>query len=121
MHLAPDVKHVRDKLSEQEQKIFDAVVGFAEEVNPSFQNRIQWQKPTFTLDDNWHHWIFSLNRTKAGMTVTFHKGWLLEDPQKILGGDGAHLRMLRFTDVAQIQESAMKDLIQAAVRHQLDL
>ena len=121
MQLEPDIQHVRYNLSEQEQKIFDTIVDIAENVNPSLQNRIQWQKPTFTLDGNWHHWIFSLSRTKAGMTLTFHKGWLLEDPQKILKGDGKHLRMLRFTDVAQIQKDAVKQLIREVVRHQLDL
>jgi hypothetical protein len=121
MSLVPDVQRVRDNLSKQEQKIFDAVVSMAERVNPSFQNRIQWQKPTFTLNDNWHHWIFSLSKTKMGMTLAFHKGWLLDDPQKILGGDGKHLRMLRFTDASQIQQGALKTLIREAVKHQLDL
>ncbi len=121
MPLAPDVQRIRDALSRQEQEIFDAVVSIAGKVNPSFQNRMQWQKPTFTLNDNWHHWIFSLSKTKMGMTLTFHKGWLLEDPQKVLTGDGKHLRMLRFTEVAQIRKNAVKELIREAIRHQLDL
>jgi hypothetical protein len=121
MRLVSGVQQIHDSLSEQDRKLFDALVSIAEEVDPSFQNRVQWQKPTFTLNDNWHHWIFSLDKTKAGMTLTFHKGWLLDDPQKILSGDGKHLRMLRFKDVAQIQKKAVKDLIHEAIRCQLDL
>ncbi len=121
MQLTPDIQKMRAGLSRQYQKIFDAMVSLAEKVNPSFENKMQWQTPTFTLNGNWHHWIFSLGKTKTGVTVTFHKGWLLDDPQKMLTGDGKHLRMLRFTDVVQIQKDAVKQLIREAVCHQLDL
>ena len=121
MALTPDVQRVRDSLSASEQEIFDAVVSLAEKVDPAFQSRIQWQKPTFTLNDNWHHWIFSLSKTKMGMTLTFNKGWLLEDPQKILSGDGKHLRMLRFTSVTEIEKDTVEKLIRQAIQHQLEL
>ena len=93
MPLTPEVQRVYGNLSAQEQEIFDGVVSLAEKVDPSFQNRMQWQKPTFTLNSNWHHWIFSLSKTKMGMTLTFHKGWLLDDPQKILSGDGTGIAL----------------------------
>ena len=119
--LTADVQHVRDHLSEQEQAIFDAIVNLAYKVKPSFQNRMQWQKLTFTLKDNWHHWVFSLSKTKLGMTLTFHKGWLLDDPHNILSGDGKHLRMSRFTAVDQIQKDLLEKLFGEAIEHQLDL
>ena len=121
MALTPDVQRVRDSLSASEQEIFDAVVSLAEKVDPSFQSRIQWQKPTFTLNDNWHHWIFSLAKTKMGMTLSFHKGWLLDDPGRLLCGDGRHLRMIRFAAVGQIQKARLAELFREAIEHQLDL
>lgn len=121
MTLESVVQSVRDRLSKTDQEIFDLVVNTAEKAHPAFQNRMQWQKPTFTLNDNWHHWIFSLNKTKAGMTVTFHKGWLLEDPQKRLSGEGKHLRMLRFTSASQIETACLEKLFREAIKHQLDL
>jgi hypothetical protein len=55
------------------------------------------------------------------MTVTFHKGWLLDDPQKILSGDGKHLRMLRFTNADQIETTGLEELFHEAIKHQLDM
>ena len=71
MILTPDIQRIRDSLSDQEQEIFDTVVRIAGKVNAAFQNKMQWQKPTFTLSDNWHHWIFSLAKTKMGITMSF--------------------------------------------------
>lgn len=121
MSLAPDVQRARDGLSGKEQAVFDTVVSIAYEVNPSFQNRMQWKVPTFTLKDNWHHWVFSLSKTKMGITLTFHKGWLLDDPRRVLGGDGKHLRMLRFADVVEIKKGILESLIRSAIRHQTDM
>lgn len=121
MALASEVQRVYDGFSEQEQEIFNTIVSIAYKINPSFQNRIQWKVPTFTLNDNWHHWIFNLAKTKSGMTLTFHKGWLLEDPKKMLSGDGKHLRMLRFTHANEIKKEILKNLLQSAIRHQTEM
>jgi hypothetical protein len=121
MLLAADIQSGFDKLSTQDQQICETIVQLAYQVNPSLQNRIQWKAPTFTLNDNWHHWLFSITKTKKGITVTFHKGWLLEDPEKVLCGDGAHLRVLRFTDPAEIKAEILTKLISSAIRHQLDM
>src|SRR5512135_1249432 len=101
MQLSPDVQAVFEKFSDQDKSIIDRLVDLVTQVEPGFQNRIQWGVPTFTLHDNWHHWIFSLRKTKAGVTVLFHKGWLLADPQAALTGEGAHGRMLRFNCVEE--------------------
>jgi hypothetical protein len=121
MIITAEVQYVLNDLSEQERKVFETIIQLAYEVNPSLQNRIQWKSPTFTLNNNWHHWIFSITTTQKGITVTFHKGWLLEDPQKVLSGDGAHLRALRFTDTGQIKTEILANLIRNAIHHQLDM
>jgi hypothetical protein len=121
MILTAEVQSIFDQLSAQEQEIFKTIVHLAEGVNPALQNRIQWKKPTFTLNDNWHHWIFSVVKTQKGITISFHKGWLLEDPEKALAGDGAHLRLMRFTDSAEIKNEILTNLISSAIRHQLDM
>ncbi len=121
MMLAAEIQSIYEGLASTEQEIFDAVVQVTYEVEPAFQNRLQWQKPTFTLNNNWHHWIFSLAKTKKGVTVSFHKGWLLEDPDKALGGDGPHLRVLRYTSPDQIQKDVLADLLRSVIRHQLDM
>ena len=121
MTIIAEVEQIVDGLSDQEKAIFDTVVNIACKVDPSFQNRIQWKVPTFTLNDNWHHWIFSLAKTKKGMTVTFHKGWLLDDPEEALLGEGPHLRMLRFLTPGEIKKKILADLIRSAIQHQLDM
>jgi hypothetical protein len=121
MVLDPDVQRLRDGLSGKDQEVFDTVVSLAYDVNPSFQNRLQWKVPTFTLNNDWHHWIFSLAKTKMNLTMTFHKGWLLDDPSEELSGDGKHLRMLRFAGVDQIKGDVLQSLMRSAIRHQKDM
>jgi hypothetical protein len=121
MLLDPEIQSVYDAFPQPARAIFDRIVAIAILADPALQNRLQWQKPTFTLNNNWHHWLFSVANTKKGVTVTFHKGWLLEDPYHALQGDGLHVRMLRFNESAEVNADILTGLIRSAIAHQLDM
>ena len=121
MNLDPQVADVRTAMASDEGAIFDRLVEIAEKVSPAIQNALRWNAPTFTLADNWHHWLFSINATKLGVTLTFHKGWLLDDPRHALQGTGKHMRMLRFKSCTDIDEGVIVGLIGEAVKHHTDL
>jgi hypothetical protein len=121
MEIAPAVLSYRAALNQGYQAIFDRLTSIAQSVHPAMQNAIKWHVPTFTIAKNWHHWLFSITQTRKGISLTFHKGWLLVDPTHSLLGDGKHLRHLLFTDVEQINDHILAALIAEAVLHQLEL
>ncbi|GIL12646.1 MAG: hypothetical protein BroJett038_13660 [Chloroflexota bacterium] len=119
--LAPEVETLRAQMTDEERQIFDRLVAIAHEVDPAIQNSFRWKQPTFTLHDNWHHWLFSINRTKKGVTLNFHKGWLLDDPENVLRGDGAHMRQIVFKTQADIEQNMVAGLMREAIKHQTDI
>jgi hypothetical protein len=121
MELTPPVAAYRAGLTETNQAIFDCLVVTAQAVDPDMQDAIKWRVPTFTVHANWHHWLFSISQTQKGLTLTFHKGWLLADPTHALHGDGKHLRQMLFTAFEQIRPEVVAGLMAEALAHQVDM
>ena len=121
MTLTADVKQYCDALTGTEKQTFDSLIAIAYRVNPAFQNSIRWKAPTFTLGDNWHHWIFSITKTKGGIALTFHKGALLRDEQGLLEGSGKYMRKIVYKDASDLGEAAIADLMREAIKHQSDM
>lgn len=121
MPLSPDVLVYRAGMTPAHQVIFDRLVEIAYGVEPGLQSAIKWRTPTFTVNGNWHHWLFSLAETKKGVSLNFHKGWLLADPSRSLQGEGRHMRQLLFTDITQIQANIVAGFVEEALRHQLEM
>jgi hypothetical protein len=48
---------------------------------------IKWRRLTFTVDDNWHHWLCAVAVTTKSVSLMFHKGSMLADPTGLLEGD----------------------------------
>lgn len=81
---------------------------------------VKWGRLTFTADDDWHHWLCSVAVAKQDVTVTFHKGVLLDDPHGVLTGDAAYVRHMSF-DAAIADPDAVTALVREAVAHQTDM
>jgi hypothetical protein len=109
-----------DKLSpaqqEQSQKLATAV----HMANGSIAEAIKWRRLTFTVDDNWHHWLCAVAITKRGASLVFHKGVLLEDPAGLLRGKSRYLREIPY-DEATAHPDAVAALVREAIRHQTDM
>jgi hypothetical protein len=120
MQITLEVQTYCALLTDDQQVIFDRLAAIAHTVDPAIQNAVKWSVPTFTLEGNWHHWLFSLAETQKGIKLTFHMGWLLSDPTHALQGNGKHLRHILFNDMAQIKESVVAELMREAIHHQLE-
>ena len=107
MALTADVKQYRNAFTATVQQTFDWLVAIAYPVNPAFQDSVRWKALTFTLDNNWHHWILSITKAKGGIALTFHKGALLRDEQGVLEGSGKYMRKIVYKDVSDIDEAAI--------------
>jgi hypothetical protein len=81
---------------------------------------IKWQRLTFTVDGNWHHWLCAIAVTKRGVNLVFHKGSLLDDPAGLLQGEGRYLRQVSHDQVAAHPEAAVA-LLRQAITHQTDM
>lgn len=91
------------------------------EAEPAIEVAMKWRRLTFTLNGNWHHWICGIQTTKKGVTLHFHKGWLLPDPGGMLQGQGKHGRLIRFADGEEIDRDNLRILLRQAVIRQTEM
>ncbi len=80
---------------------------------------MKWRRLTFTLDDDWHHWLCAVAVSKRGVDLVFHKGSLLDDPDGLLAGDGRYVRQVSH-DRAVAAPAAVDALIHQAVERRTD-
>lgn len=95
MNLPPDVVSFLAELDPVRRSAAETFVDLVLSSAPRFQLAMKWNRPTFTVDGNWHHWVCAVQPSKGRVSLEFHKGVLLDDPNSILVGDGKYLR--RFT------------------------
>jgi hypothetical protein len=84
------------------------------------EQAIKWKRLTFTVDQDWHHWLCGMSVTREGVQIVFHKGSLLDDPARLLRGSGRYVRALHYQDAVRHLEAA-KALIDEAVAHHRDM
>lgn len=61
----------------------------------SLDEAVKWGRLTFTVDQNWHHWLCAVAATRAGVALVFHKGALLPDPTRLLDESDGYTRQGR--------------------------
>jgi hypothetical protein len=96
---------------------------FAERVHAAddrITEAVKWHRLTFTVDDNWHHWLCGVQVTRRGVSLLLHKGALLDDPAGLLQGDGRYLRQIPFA-AATSNPDAVVAVLRSAVANQTRL
>ncbi len=84
--------------------------------DPRIQECIKWSAPTLDYKGP----LATFNpRSKAHVTLTFHRGGSIPGSFPSLEGDGAQARVMRFTDAGEL--AAKTDELQAVVRAWCDL
>lgn len=85
------------------------------EADPNITEEWKWNTPV------WSHkgLVCSAGAFKETVKMNFFQGALLEDPQKLFnaGLDAKKTRAIDFREGEAVDESALKDLIRAAVAH----
>jgi hypothetical protein len=105
-------QHQREQAEEFAVLVHTADTGIAEAV--------KWRRLTFTVHDNWHHWLCAVAVSKGGAKLVFHKGALLDDPGGLLRGESRYLREIPHDD-AMTQPNAVTALVREAIEHQTDM
>jgi hypothetical protein len=81
---------------------------------------VKWGRLTFTVDENWHHWVCAVAASRGRTALVFHKGALLDDPAGLLSGDGKYIRQLD-AEMALAAPDNTAGLVREAVAHQTDM
>ena len=67
------------------------------------QSAIKWRQLTYGVDGDFHHWICAIAVTKKQVTLNFHFGALLADPEGAFRqGTSKFMRMLDYTSPATV-------------------
>jgi len=103
------------------QELIHALREIVYTAEPQMDEAIKWNRVTYTLNGNWHHWICGIERTRKYVSFIFHKGALLDDPAGILLGEGQWLRTIRVSDLADIAASPLNNLIRQAALKQTEM
>ena len=117
MNLNPEV----EKLLEEKAHPMDAEIRLVREIILASDDRVteavKWSSPTFIYRGNIAS--FYMN-TKNFVSLMFHKGATIKDPDGLLEGDGKESRVARFNDVEDIKNkrSALEAVVMEWIRMQ---
>jgi hypothetical protein len=109
-----------DKQSPAHQAQAQGLADVVHRADTAIDEAIKWRRLTFTVGDNWHHWLFAVAISKGGVSLVFHKGVLLDDPANLLRGEGRYLRHIPY-EVAVAHPDAVTALSREAISHQTDM
>lgn len=102
------------------QRQVDELAAMVFVVDARVGEAVKWKRLTFTVGDNWHHWVCGIAVTRQGARLVFHKGSLLDDPKHLLSGSGPYAREVSY-EVARKDPPAVAALIGSAIAHQTDV
>jgi hypothetical protein len=87
------------------------------EADPDIQEEWKWEKPNSPGIPVWSHdgGVCTGESYKQAVKLTFFRGASLEDPQKLFTQPGTLRRAIDIHEGGQINETAFKQLIRAAV------
>lgn len=80
------------------------------ETDPRVEETIKWSSPTFMYKGNIASFFMN---AKKHVSLMFHKGASINDPNGLLDGDGKEGRAAKFKDMADIE--AKKEALEAVI------
>ncbi len=104
-------------LSADQKRQVEEITAVVRAAHHPVDEAIKWGRLTFTVQHNWHHWLCAIAVTTRGVSLMFHKGSLLDDPDALLQGEGRYLRQIPYEHVVAHRE-AVKNLVLTAVSRQ---
>lgn len=96
----------------------DTVVGLDRAVHAAapLDAALKWGKLTYAVDGDFHHWICAISVAKKPVTLTFHFGGLLPDPDRgFRQASSAFLRMLDYPTAESVDAVAIQRRIGEAI------
>jgi hypothetical protein len=88
---------------------------------PTAQHERKWGQLTFTLEQDWHHWICAVSVSKKAVKLVIHKGALLADPQGAMEGKGRYRRAIHFRAPNEINPDVVAPILREAAARQTEM
>jgi hypothetical protein len=117
---APEIEQWLQKWPPTHQEQAKHLASAVHAVDDRIDEAVKWRRLTFTVDENWHHWLCAVAVAKTGASLVFHKGALLNDPSGLLQGDGRYTRQIPH-DQAAAHPTEVAALVREALAHQTDM
>jgi hypothetical protein len=100
-----------DKQSTDQRPIIDAVFAAVNAATDSIECAVKWGHPTWSNGGP----ICQVKPSKKHVGLVFWWGAKLADPAGLLTGSGTTMRTAKFTCLADVQPTAIADLVQAGL------
>jgi len=111
-----EIKNFYDSAPENYKEMINKLSSTILQANNQLTQDIKWNRLTFALNEDYHHWICSIGITKKAIALYFHFGGLLEDKYKILiSGESKFLRKIEYKTLEDINDKFIKDYILQAI------
>ena len=98
----------------------DALVALVRAADEDLEEAVKWGRLTFTAGGDWHHWVCAVAATARGVNLMFHKGALLDDPGRLLRGEGRYLRQVPHARAVE-HPDRIAALVRDAVKKQTEM
>lgn len=117
MKLNPEVDEYLKKkdhpLTSEIQRVREIIMSTDDRI----EETIKWSSPTFMYKGNIASYFMN---AKKHVSLMFHKGALINDPNGLLEGDGKEARTAKFSDLEDVEskKSALEAVIKEWIRIQ---
>jgi hypothetical protein len=108
-------------LDERSRPTVERLIDVILDALPNVQHEMKWGRLTFTLEDDWHHWICAISPTKKAVKLVIHKGGLLADPLGVMEGEGRYSRHIPFRSPDQVDRDLMARILREAAARQTEM
>mgnify|MGYP001822721826 CR=1 FL=1 len=109
-----------DQLLEDKEHPLDAEIRHVREIILATDDRIEeavkWKSPTFVYKGNIASYFMN---TKKHVSLMFHKGAAIDDPNGLLEGEGKESRVAKFYSMEDIEEK--KAALEAVIREWISM
>jgi hypothetical protein len=109
------------ELDERSRATVERLIGLILDVLGDAQHERKWGRLTFTRQGDWHHWICAISRTKDAVKLVIHKGALLDDPHRVMEGEGRYVRAIAVRSPEQIDAGVLGPILREAAARQTEM
>ncbi|MCM6775928.1 DUF1801 domain-containing protein [Nocardia sp. CDC159] len=107
-------------LDENQRNQAEELMALISAADARIQQALKWGRITFTVENRWHDWLCAIAAAKKEVRLVFHKGVLLDDPERLLTGSARYVREVT-AEQAIRNPAAVGSLVHSALTHQTDL
>ncbi|MFZ5377015.1 MAG: DUF1801 domain-containing protein [Patescibacteria group bacterium] len=112
----PTKENFSSNIRSEFQEIFDRITQIIHEANDQLTCEVKWNRLTYGLSQDYHHWICSIDQTKKSLNLIFHFGGLLNDPNNhFIVGTSLFLRKLEYKSIDEVDEKIITNFVKQAI------